>query len=114
MKHQGSELDRATRALADDLHHFSLTRYETRPAGDIDPAALVEHERATAAEYEQRFAGRARETAAALIAKGAERRDALFGHVDRGPTDEHDVFQITSGLIRVTNAVHLAGLRATG
>ena len=57
---------------------------------------------------------RARDIAAVLLAKRAERRDALFGHVDRSPTGEHDVFQICAGLVRVTNNVHLAGLRAAG
>ena len=113
--HLGSADDREARALANNMHTFLIGRYDARPAFEdaMDPA-FVEHEKLTARMYEERFGPKAREIAAAFRAKGAETRDVLFRHIDQGPEGESDVNAILVGLVRVSNALHVAEYRAAG
>lgn len=114
MAHLHSALDRAARSLADDLQNFLIKRHETRPEDDSPTdAAFVEHEKATVRLYDERFAGKVHKIAAAFRAKGAETRDVLFRHVEDGVTGESDVNAILVGLVRVSNALHVAEFSAT-
>jgi hypothetical protein len=110
--HLHSPSDRAARSLADNMQTFLIGRYDARPAVDPTDTAYIEHERRTVGMYEERFGRQAREIAAEFRAKGADTRDVLFRHVDRGPEGESDVNAILVGLVRVSNALHVAEYRA--
>ena len=89
--------------LAIDLRHFLDTSpiYTHSLSGIVAGEERAFHDDNTARQYVARFKIRVDQVAREFRRRSPNSSDALFRHVDEGPQNDHDVFQIAAGLERL-------------
>jgi hypothetical protein len=89
--------------LAIDLRHFLDTNpvYTYSLGGIVTNQERALHDENTARQYVARFKTRVDQVTRELRRRSPNSSDVLFRHVDEGPQNDHDVFQIIAGLERM-------------